>query len=499
MATSDMEKAVREPLLSSDPEKKVDSPTRSRLPTEKADRIHLALISILIFSICCFAALNSFATTEQIPSGWLERCAWRDLEPHVHLLDVAPITREEFLQRQSILADALDEAGVDAFITEPSASSSYYANISTSFNLSERPFLVIIDKHAQFSYLAPKFEVGRIARLEMVYRDKNVIEWPEEKSPYEVLAKATGHKKIMLDEHARFMIATGLQAAGIEVLPTSQNIQSLRAVKTEEELRILRGINDFTLQLVRSLQKCIKIGMTQDSVVSAASRLFGRAGVGKGFWAIVLFGDQAAYPHGGSSGKTLGRGEFVLIDIGSKLHDYGSDVTRTILPAGSEVGKDLMDVWYTVQAAQAAAIELMNVNETCFVVDAAARKVITDKGYGEFFTHRLGHGLGLEMHEHPYLNGANGEKLRTGEVVTNEPVRTPCESYWVADDLISIGNLRHYRASKETESRRWVWCSARRSDSRFKSRRTWRYSYDWVKSEVAIRAIDICWRNLQIV
>jgi Xaa-Pro aminopeptidase len=82
-----------------------------------------------------------------------------------------------------------------------------------------------------------------------------------------------------------------------------------------------------------------------------------------------------------------------------------------------------MDVWYTVHAAQTAAIERMNVNETCSVVDAVARKVISDKGYGEFFTHRLGHGLGLEMHEHPYLNGANGEKLKAGEVVTNEPVR----------------------------------------------------------------------------
>ncbi|PMD32896.1 Creatinase/aminopeptidase [Hyaloscypha variabilis F] len=414
-----MEKDIRQPLLHADAELRPSSPPRWRSPRQIATHL------IVLLSITCFAfySLNfrPFARTEQIPSGWLERCAWRDLSPHIDLLDVAPITRDEFLQRQSILAAALDDAGVDAFITEPSASSSYYANISTSFELSERPFLVIIDKDAQFSYLAPKFEVGRIAGLEMVYKDKKVIEWPEEKSPYDVLAKATGYKKIMLDEHARFMIATGLQAAGIEAIPTSQTIQSLRAVKTEEELRILRGINGFTLQLVRSLQKCIKIGMTQESVVTAASRLFGRAGVGKSFWAIVLFGDQAAYPHGGSSGKTISRGEFVLIDIGSKLHDYGSDVTRTILPDGSKVTKELMDVWYTVQAAQAAAIELMNVNETCSDVDAAARKIITDKGYGEFFTHRLGHGLGLEMHEHPYLNGANGEKLRTGEVVTNEP------------------------------------------------------------------------------
>jgi Xaa-Pro aminopeptidase len=421
MPTTDMEKDIRQPLLFPNSEQRKNCPATS---TSTRRKVH---VSILLGTVCflCVALVvvsKHFARTEQISSQWLERCAWRDLSPHIHLLDVAPITRDEFLQRQSILAAALDAAGVDAFIAEPSASSSYYANISTSFELSERPFLMIIDKAAQFSYLAPKFEVGRIARLEMVFNDKKVIEWPEEKSPYEVLGKETGYKKIMLDEHARFMIASGLQAAGIEVVPTPPAIQSLRAVKTEKELRILRGINDFTLQLVRSLQKCIKVGMTQETVVSAASRLFGRAGVGKGFWAIVLFGDQAAYPHGGWSGKILRSGEFVLIDIGSKLHDYGSDVTRTILPTGSKVTKELMDVWYTVQAAQAAAIELMNVNETCSIVDAAARNIITDKGYGEFFTHRLGHGLGLEMHEHPYLNGANGEKLRTGEVVTNEPV-----------------------------------------------------------------------------
>ena len=459
MATSNMEKNIRQPLLCPDSEQNGDLPATSTSPRTKGNHVPIFLGTACFLCFALVMVIRHFATTEQIPSGWLERCAWRDLSPHVHLLDVAPIARDEFLQRQSTLAAALDAAGVNAFIAEPSASSSYYANISTSFELSERPFLMIIDRAAQFSYLAPKFEAGRIARLEMVYRDKKVIEWPEEKSPYEVLVNKTGYKKIMLDEHARFMIASGLQAAGIEVVPTTQIIQSLRAVKTEEELKILRGINDFTLQLVKSLQKCIKIGMTQETVVSAASRLFGRAGVGNGFWAIVLFGDQAAYPHGGSSGKTLSRGEFVLIDIGSKLHDYGSDVTRTILPTGSEVTKELMDVWYTVQAAQAAAIELMNVNETCSVVDAAARKIITDNGYGDFFTHRLGHGLGLEMHEHPYLNGANGERLRIGEVVTNEPVRIPRLTYW-ADILIGAGNICHDRASKEVEFGCWVWCSA---------------------------------------
>lgn len=355
----------------------------------------------------------------------LESCAWAHLEPHVGLLDVPPITRDEFLQRQETLARALTDAGVDAYIAEPSASSAYYANISETYELSERPFLVIIDKDAQFSYLVPKFEAGRIEGLDMVYSDKKVVEWAEEQSPYEVLARATGYSKVVLDEHARFFIAAGLQAAGVEVQAAGDAVQSLRAVKTDAEIAILRGINTFTLELVRSLQRCLRVGTAQEAVVSAARHLFARAGVGSGYWAIVLFGDQAAYPHGGKHGKALGEGEFALVDIGSKLHGYGSDVTRTILPAGSGVSGELLGIWETVRAAQSAGFGLMHPNETASAVDAASRRPVAEAGYAEFYTHRLGHGLGLEMHEHPYLNGANSEKLKVGEVVTNEPVSVP--------------------------------------------------------------------------
>ncbi|KAK7966865.1 X-Pro dipeptidase [Apiospora aurea] len=360
----------------------------------------------------------------------LEACAWPLLEPHVSLLDVPAIARDEYLSRQETLASALAAAGVDAFVAEPSASTEYYANISSSFDLSERPFLMLLEaKTGVFSYL---FETGRIAGLDMVYdnRDRTdsqnatevAVAWAEEESPYAVLARARpGWKKVMLDEHARYMIAAGLQGAGIEVVPMSETVQALRAVKTAAEVALLRGINTFTLELVRSVQKCLRVGMAQEAVVTASSHLFARVGVGEGYWSIVLFGDQAAYPHGGKHGKTLAEGEFALIDIGSKLHGYGSDVTRTILPTGAEVSNELMGIWRTVFAAQSAGFERMRVNETCSDVDAASRVVVKEAGYGPFYTHRLGHGLGLEMHEHPYLNGANSEKLKLGEVVTNEP------------------------------------------------------------------------------
>lgn len=417
-----LEKDDRQPLLTST--LSMGQAPRTTQSWSKALLITAAVVltSIGTASLAWFSDAAPHSAYSHLSADKLESCAWKHLKERTSLLDVAPISRDEFLMRQSILAAALDEAGVDAFIAEPSASTSYYANISTSYELSERPFLVILDKKGQFSYLGPKFELNRIAGLQMVYQNKKVIEWREEDLWYEVFKKETGYKKIMLDEHARFMIASGLQAAGVEVVPTSRAIQSLRAVKSEAELAIMKGINRFTLELVRSLQKCIKIGMTQSTIVTAARGLFTQAGIGKGFWAIVLFGDQAANPHGGAVGRTLSDGEFVLIDIGSNLHGYGSDVTRTILPKMSTVSKELMDIWWTVHKSQGTAIKLMSVNETCSIIDAASRDVIEKAGYGEFFTHRLGHGLGLEMHEHPYLNGANDEKLKAGEVVTNEPV-----------------------------------------------------------------------------
>ncbi|KAJ0121245.1 metallopeptidase family M24 [Diaporthe amygdali] len=426
MPTYTVDKTSRDehrPLLPSTP---VPKP-RHRRSKKALGRVceTIAWAFFLGFALCAFIDMyfhrDVWWPESDLSAASLETCAWSHLESHVGLLDVAPIDRDEYLRRQGTLASELKAAGADAFIAEPSASSAYYANVSYEFDLSERPFLIILDKDAQFSYLVPKFEAGRIAGLEMVYSDKTVIEWAEEESPYEVLAKATGYSKIILDEHARFMIAAGLQKVGIDVVPMNDAIQSLRSVKTEAEIKILKGINAFTLELVRSLQKCIKIGLTQETVVTSAEALFTRAGVGKGFWSIVLFGDQAAYPHGGKHGKTLEEGEYVLIDIGSKLHDYGSDVTRTILPSGAEVSDELQGIWKTVHEAQSAGFNLMHPNETCSEVDSASRKPVSDAGYADFYTHRLGHGLGLEMHEHPYLNGANSEKLKIGEVVTNEP------------------------------------------------------------------------------
>jgi Xaa-Pro aminopeptidase len=304
-------------------------------------------------------------------------CAWSTLEDHEWLLNAPPIFSNEFLERQNKLAATLREEGIDAYIMEPSASSLYYFNISASYSLSERPFLQILSADGSFSYLAPKFELGRMAGLKMVCKQKTVIEWKEEESPYAVLKRELGNgtTKVMVDEQARFFIASGLEAANFTVLPTSPAITSIRSVKSYAEILILKAINKFTLEVVRSLQPCIRAGVTQEAVLTAARTLFTRAGVDSGFWALVLFGEQAANPHGGSNGKALEDGEFVLIDIGSKLHGYGSDVTRTILPPHSNISAELMYMWKLVKAAQDSAVAATTEGTACSAVDARSRYV----------------------------------------------------------------------------------------------------------------------------
>jgi Xaa-Pro aminopeptidase len=134
---------------------------------------------------------------------------------------------------------------------------------------------------------------------------------------------------------------------------------------------------------------------------------------------LVQFGPSAALPHGSPGNRELARGDVVLIDAGCRVRGYSSDVTRTVSfgPPSDEVRK----VYAAVDRAQMAGIEALKAGATGEAVDRAARKVIEDAGYGKYFTHRLGHGLGMDGHEHPYLVRGNTKPLVAGNTVTVEP------------------------------------------------------------------------------
>jgi Xaa-Pro aminopeptidase len=235
--------------------------------------------------------------------------------------------------------------------------------------------------------------------------------------------------KIMVDEEIRDFIQRGISTGGFTVSGLGGEVEAVRQVKTKREIEILRAVNTGTVEAMRALRPCMYTGVTENEVRDVLDNTLEAAGLTP-FFDIVEFGESAALPHGGYDGtRKLEADMLILIDVGAHLYGYSSDVTRTFYPLFSSHSQhqkynatEQLKVWNVVKDAQAAAIKAMIPNNTAAAVDIAARSVIEDAGYGEYFTHRLGHGIGIKAHESPYLNKGNfAATLRPGMTFTAEP------------------------------------------------------------------------------
>jgi len=136
---------------------------------------------------------------------------------------------------------------------------------------------------------------------------------------------------------------------------------------------------------------------------------------------LTLFGENAALPHGSGTDRILGKEDFILIDCGGSLHGYSSDITRTFALPESTIPTEHLSIWFTVHGAQKVALHTAHNGTVTSTVDEKARTSIKGHGYAKYFTHRLGHGIGLEGHESPYLRGGSDDLIMTGHVFSNEP------------------------------------------------------------------------------
>jgi Xaa-Pro dipeptidase len=176
-----------------------------------------------------------------------------------------------------------------------------------------------------------------------------------------------------------------------------------------------------TLHAYRAVFASLAEGLTTAQVAGWIAAAHRRLGVRGG--ALVLFGPDAAHPHGTANPRPLRRGDVVLVDGGCRVHGYQSDITRTAVFGAPPTDRQRR-VWDLVRKAQAAAFEAARPGVECQAVDAAARRVIEDGGFGPgyaFFTHRLGHGIGLDGHEWPYMVRGNRANLVAGMTFTDEP------------------------------------------------------------------------------
>jgi Xaa-Pro dipeptidase len=318
------------------------------------------------------------------------------------------------------------ENGVSAMFLEGGSSLVYFTGVH--WGNSERTFGVVIPQKGELAWVTPAFEEQRARELIKFSNDVRV--WQEDESPYAVIAQiirdrgaATG--KIGMEERVRFFIYDGVR----QELPNAQFVNATpvtagcRVIKSPAEIALMQRANDITLQAIGAAFKTMKEGMTNQELganVTEATRKLGGTSDG----ALVIFGKYTAFPHGSVQPQKLHEGDVVLIDAGCTVEGYTSDITRTTV-----FGKPTQrqrDVWEIEKRAQSAAFAAAKVGATCESVDAAARKVITDAGFGPGYKvpglpHRTGHGIGLDGHEWTNFVKGNTTKIQPGMCFSDEP------------------------------------------------------------------------------
>jgi len=341
---------------------------------------------------------------------------------------VRPITAEEFQGRIQHAQRLMTEArpAFAALYVTPGSSLYYYTGIR--WVLSERLLALAVPRKGDPVIVCPAFEEGRLRELLSAAAGPiEVRAWQEDENPLALVAKWLGERgmrtgRIGIEESTRFTFFDALRhaAPAFEYVTGDPITIGCRARKSAHELELMRLACEATFDVFRVVFASLREGITQRDIAALVSQGFQRMGLAGG--ALVLLGEWAALPHGTTQQQKLVEGEIVLMDGGTSVEGYASDITRcTVLGKRSDKLRRAFD---TVRMAQEAALTAARRGRLAGSVDDAARAVITAAGYGkdyELFTHRVGHGIGLDGHEHPYLVRGSNTLLEPGMTFSNEP------------------------------------------------------------------------------
>lgn len=324
-----------------------------------------------------------------------------------------PLKPDVFRERQAKLRAGAKARGWDALFVTPSTNLAYATGLSMWRSERLTALLLLTDGPAVL--ITPAFEESNVTRDATV---DDVKTWQEDEDPVPIAAKLLARKSVGIEGSTAYSTASIVSAAASSKAGDATALfDALRSVKSEEELAFLKEAGRRTVLAIAATHERLRRGMTEREVSGILEGEFTKLGVSGG--GLVQFGPSAALPHGGPGDRALAKGDAVLIDCGCRVRGYTSDVTRTV--AFGPPSAELRKVYETVDRAQNAGIDALEAGKTGEDVDRAARKVIEDAGYGAYFTHRLGHGLGMDGHEHPYLVKGNRKPLVAGNTVTVEP------------------------------------------------------------------------------
>jgi len=322
----------------------------------------------------------------------------------------------------------MTENKIDAVLLMGGTSLVYFSNIH--WFMSERTFALVLPVKGSPFYVCPAFEEDR-AREQIAAgpggSNPEIRLWNEDESPYQRIAdglkdRGLTNGKLGLEETVRYVFSEGVSKAapGLHLVSATPVTAGCRMIKSQHELQLMTLANEVTLAAYEAAYLSTKEGMTQHdfgALVQAAHAQQGFQGS-----ASIQVGENSALPHGSAKPQVIRDGTILLMDGGCNVEGYESDISRTVV-LGKPTDK-MKQVFEIVFKAQSAALATAKPGVQCQAVDAAARKVITDAGYGpdyKHFTHRVGHGIGMDGHEWPYLVRGNTQLLAPNMCFSDEP------------------------------------------------------------------------------
>lgn len=338
-----------------------------------------------------------------------------------------PITVAERQDRIAALATRLKAEGLAALLIGPTASLRYYTGLD--WHPSERLTGALIHADGRVQYICPRFELDKVAGLTASAVPGDILTWEEEESPYALAAANLPEDGVLaIDDQAAAFIWLGLsRVLGADrVTDGGPLIVAQRSIKSAAEIALLSRAKAITLEVQRRTRHWLKAGVRTSEVkafIDAEHRALG--GEDGSWFCLVSFGDDTCLPHGGEGDRALATDDVVLIDTGTLVDGYHSDITRTYV--FGQPSDDFRRVWAHEKDAQARAFAAAAVGAPCASVDAAARDYLTGLGYGPDYRlpglpHRTGHGIGLDIHEAPNLVRGDATPLAPGMCFSNEPM-----------------------------------------------------------------------------
>jgi Xaa-Pro aminopeptidase len=337
------------------------------------------------------------------------------------------ITAAERAERLAKAQVLMGEIGADAIIVGAGPSLRYFTGVG--WNATERLVAMVLPRQGGPAMICPRFELGSLQAT--LGTDAEIALWEEHESPYALAARILsdlGARSLAVDPALPFFAADGLRAAApdLAILNAAPIVDGCRMIKSPAELALMRQAKAMTLEVHRRAARILAPGITTTAVrrfIDQAHRALG-ADDGSSFCA-VQFGVASAYPHGLPGEQRLAWGDIVLIDTGCRVQGYNSDITRTYV--FGEPMPEQRRVWDVEKRAQAAAFAAVRPGVPCEAIDAAARAVLEAAGFGPDYAlpglpHRTGHGIGLAIHEAPYLVRGDKTPLAPGMCFSNDPM-----------------------------------------------------------------------------